>query len=193
MKQNELVWRTLVDTSLDGQRQWGSIADLAYAAGVPWATARFACQKLFEIGALTSYSGGGLSTVNPEKVLTIACAARNLTVDTVGWTTRDALEGLDVVWGGPMAAVHHLGGDNTVAHYSAGIAYLAGSHPPLPEGNEVRVLQMDARAKRRWEGYSSRAQTYVDLFATPGWAASEFRLALRERYFSGRDWDQAED
>lgn len=190
MKQNELVWRTLVDRSIMGQRRWDSIADLAYASGVPWATARFACQKLLDIGALTSYSGGGISTVSPEKVLTVACAARNLAADTVTWTSLGALDQSSVVWGGPDAAVHHLGGANTVAHFNARIAYISGPGTDLPKGKHVRVLRMDARAAREWDGFSSVAQTFVDLFATPGWQASEFRFALRDRYFAGRDWDQ---
>lgn len=190
MKQNELVWRTLVDRSASGQRQWESIADLAYASGVPWATARFACLKLFDIGALTSYSGGGLSTVSPEKVLTVACAARNLSSDTVAWTSLGALDGLSVVWGGPDAAVHHLGGINTVAHVDARIAYTSAHVAGLPTGKDVRLLRMDDRAVREWDGFSSLAQTFVDLFATPGWQASEFRHALRDRFFAGRDWDQ---
>lgn len=193
MKQNELVWRTLVDRSINGRRRWESIADLAYAAGVPWATARFACQKLFEIGALTSYAGGGLSTVNPEKVLTVACASRNLSADTVTWTSLSALDGLAVVWGGPDAAVHHLGGINNVAHVDARIAYISAPVTDLPKGEHVRVLHMDARAVREWDGFSSLAQTFVDLFATPGWQASEFRLALRDKFFAGRDWDQEAD
>jgi len=190
MKQNELVWRTLVDRSINGQRQWESIADLAYASGVPWATARFACQKLLDIGALTSYRGGGLSTVSPEKVLTVACAARNLPADTVAWTTMDALDSRSVVWGGPDAAIHHLGGMNTIAHIDARIAYVSTPLAGLPNGDEVRLLHMDDRAVREWDGFSSLAQTFVDLFATPGWQASEFRHALRDKFFAGRDWDQ---
>jgi hypothetical protein len=50
---------------------------------------------------------------------------------------------------------------------------------------------MDRRAEREWlSGYTSFAQTYVDLFATPGWQASEFRLALHDRFLRGRDWDR---
>jgi hypothetical protein len=61
-----------------------------------------------------------------------------------------------------------------------------------PEGDEVRVLTMDPRAVKTWQGFSSPAQTYADLFASPGWQASEFRLALREKFVSDRDWDQSE-
>lgn len=52
---------------------------------------------------------------------------------------------------------------------------------------------MDKRAMKTWDGYSSVAQTYADLFATPGWQASEFRTALRERFVPAREWNQAGD
>ncbi|MGA1829287.1 hypothetical protein [Microbacterium sp.] len=63
----------------------------------------------------------------------------------------------------------------------------------LPQSDEVRVLAMDKRAMKTWDGYSSVAQTYADLFATPGWQASEFRTALRERFVPAREWNQAGD
>lgn len=50
---------------------------------------------------------------------------------------------------------------------------------------------MDERAAKTWTGYSSVAQTYADLFATPGWQASEFRKALRDRFVRDREWEQA--
>lgn len=190
VKQNELVWRSLVDAALDGRRYWESIADLAFDSGVLWGTARLACQKLLDIGAVTSYSGGGLSTTSPEKVLTVACAARNLKADTVAWTTRDAIDTHSEMLGGPDAAIHHLGGENVVSDFSQQVVYVRDAPVDLPEGRDVRVLLLDARAGRVWEGFSSLAQTYVDLFATPGWQASEFRLALRDRFFGARDWDQ---
>jgi hypothetical protein len=63
----------------------------------------------------------------------------------------------------------------------------------LPADDEVRVLTMDKRATKTWDGYSSLAQTYADLFATPGWQASEFRMALRESFVHNREWDQEGD
>ncbi len=38
---------------------------------------------------------------------------------------------------------------------------------------KVTFLRADSRAARSWDAYTSFAQTYVDLFATPGWQASE--------------------
>ena len=63
----------------------------------------------------------------------------------------------------------------------------------LPAGKEVRVLSMDKRAAKTWNGFSSLAQTYADLFATPGWQASEFRKALRDSFLRDREWDQEGD
>ena len=50
---------------------------------------------------------------------------------------------------------------------------------------------MDAAAERSWTtGYTSLAQTYADLFAQPGWQASEFRRALWRKHFDVDDWSQ---
>lgn len=57
----------------------------------------------------------------------------------------------------------------------------------------MRILKLDSRASLDWDGYSSFTQTYTDLFATPGWQASEFRLALRDMFLSGRDGDQKDE
>lgn len=53
----------------------------------------------------------------------------------------------------------------------------------------VTLLLADPRAARTWGTHTSFAQTYTDLFATPGWQASEFRLALCDRFFSTADWN----
>ncbi|MCX6494513.1 MAG: hypothetical protein NTY82_01875 [Actinobacteria bacterium] len=197
MKSNELVWRTLVDNALFGNRRWGSVADVALKAGVVEATAHLATQKLSEIGAIDRIGRGGFSVVSPEKVLTLLCAWRNLRVDTVAMTTREAVRDVskDTVagfaLGGPDAAVQLLG-KNTVSDFSTTVVYASDAvlaSTILPVGDEVRVLRMDSRASLDWDGFSSFAQTYADLFATPGWQASEFRGALRERFLSDREWD----
>ena len=200
MKGNELVWRTLADHALDGVRRWDNLADLGFKAGVPVSTAHLATQRLVDIGAMSRYSSGGFSVVNPEKVLTLLCAWRNLRKDAIAHTTlegfHDVVERLTVPFarGGPDAAIHFLGGSNTVADFSQTLAYVKAPVDEVtwPEGNEVTVLPMDERAALDWDGYSSVAQTYADLFATPGWQASEFRLALHDEFLAVRDWDQPE-
>ena len=198
MKGNELVWRVLADRAIEGQRAWANVADLAFEAGVPSTTAYLALERLEGNGTVDRYRRGGLAVVSIDKVLTMICAWRNLAHDTVAWTTRDAISPfLDssrgpYALGGPVAARAHLSG-RTVADFRRHLVYL----PPtvdlngLPQGDEVRVLGMDKRAIATWAGYSSVAQTYADLFATPGWQASEFRIALRERFVPAREWDQA--
>lgn len=200
MKGNELVWRSLADRALEGQRTWQSVADLAFDAGVPNTTAYLALERLEGNGTIDRYSRGGLAVVSIDKLLTMLCAWRNLGRDTLAWTTRDAISPLlDSVkgayaLGGPDAANAHLNG-RAVADFREHIVYL----PPtvdvseLPSGEDVRVLGMDKRAAKTWEGYSSLAQTYADLFATPGWQASEFRKALRDRFIRSREWDQEGD
>lgn len=191
MKSNELVWRTLADAALAGERRWANLADLAFQSGVPVTTAHLATKKLSDIGAISRYGSGGFSVASPEKLLTLLCAWRNLENDTIAWTTMQGFlqvtkqRGKTFALGGPTAAIYHLGGDNKVADFSQTLAYVQRQDVEgisLPEGDEVRVLAMDKRAWKTWQGYSSLAQTYADLFASPGWQASEFRLALRAKH-----------
>jgi len=200
MKGNELVWRTLADHALQGERTWSNVGDLAYDAGVPSTTAYLALERLESNGSIDRYSRGGLAVVSIDKVLTMLCAWRNLKRDTLATTTRDAIGPLldtahgPYALGGPDAANALLKG-RAVADFREHIVYMPASADlsKLPEGDEVRVLSMDKRAMKTWNGYSSLAQTYADLFATPGWAASEFRMALRDSFIRDREWDQEGD
>lgn len=197
MKGNELVWRVLADRALEGQRTWQKVADLAYEAGVPSTTAYLALERLESNGTIDRYSRGGLAVVSIDKVLTMLCAWRNLERDTLAWTTRDGIGPLldsnkgPYALGGPDAANAILNG-RAVADFREHLVYLPASADltVLPAGKEVRVLSMDKRAAKTWNGYSSLAQTYADLFATPGWQASEFRKALRDSFVRDREWDQ---
>lgn len=206
VKGNELVWRSLADSALTGKRTWSNVGDLAYDAGVPTTTAYLALERLESNGTVDRYRQGGFSVVSIEKLLTMLCAWRNLDRDTLVRTTREAIEPfLDsargpYALGGPDAANALLGG-HAVSSFREHIVYMPGAGQvraelvqltSQPEGN-VRVLAMDKRAMKVWEGYSSLAQTYADLFATPGWQASEFRSALRERFVRAREWDQEGD
>lgn len=193
MKSNELVWRTLADAALKGSRRWANLADLAFQSGVPVTTAHLATKKLSDIGAISRYGGGGFSVVSPDKLLTLLSGWRNLENDTIATTTMEAFDRitrkhkLTFAFGGPTAAVHHLGGQNKVSDFSKTLAYVepkAVEEIEWPEGDELRVLGMDSRAAKTWEGFSSLAQTYADLFASPGWQASEFRLALGDQFAS---------
>lgn len=198
MKSNELVWRTLLDGAIQGKKQWPGLAEVAFMSSVPVSTTHLATKKLSEIGAIRSLRGGGISVVNPDKIATVLCAWRNLQKDSIAWTTRDALDkaaasGFHHALGGPDAAIHWLGGENKVADFSKSLAYANRSDAEglrWPEGDEVLILEMDARAELDWDGYSTIAQTYADLFATPGWQASEFRLALRNRFMADDNWEQ---
>jgi hypothetical protein len=200
MKGNELVWRALADRALQGERSWSNVADLAFEAGVPLTTAYLALERLESNGAIERYSRGGLAVVSIDKVLTMLCAWRNLGRDTLALTTLDGIRPwLDAgrspyALGGPDAAKALLGG-RAVADFNEHLMYLPSSPEllTLPSGNEVRVLTMDERAAKTWDGYSSLAQTYADLFSTPGWQASEFRAALRDSFIREREWDQAGD
>lgn len=199
MKKNEIVWRTIADHALVRERRrWESIADLAFESGVHEQTTYLAVRKLREIGAVTMFGRSGISVTSPDKVVTVLSAWRNITADTVTRTTFEAIgalagEGVKVFAGGFDAAVHHLGGVNTVADYSAAAAYvgeadLAGRL--FPEGDDIAIVRTDERATQTWLGVASVAQTIADLFATPGWQSAEFRYAMLDRYVPRRDWDQ---
>jgi hypothetical protein len=206
MKGNELVWRSLADHALKGERTWSNVGDLAYDAGVPPTTAYLALGRLEGNGTIDRYRPGGFSVVSIEKLLTMLCAWRNLDRDTVIRTTREAIEPFlnsargPYALGGPDAANVLLGG-HAVSSFREHIIYLPGTGEvraelaqltPEPEG-DVRVLALDRRAMKVWDGYSTLAQTYADLFATPGWQASEFRSALREKFVRTREWDEEGD
>lgn len=206
MKGNELVWRSLADRALKGERTWSNVGDLAYDAGVPTTTAYLALERLESNGTVDRYRPGGFSVVSIEKLLTMLCAWRNLDRDTIIRTTRESIQPFlnsargPYALGGPDAANVLLGG-HAVSSFHEHIVYLPGAGElraeimqlrQEPEG-DVRVLAMDKRAMKVWDGYSSLAQTYADLFATPGWQASEFRNALRDRFVRAREWDQEGD
>ncbi|MDY7555286.1 hypothetical protein [Cryobacterium sp. 10C3] len=94
---------------------------------------------------------------------------------------------------GSSAAVHHLGGRNTVADLGRRIVYTARalSQADFPVGDEVIILSEDPLAARTWKsGYASLAQTYADLWASPGWQAAEFTRALKAKLFADADWEQ---
>src|SRR5680860_1681577 len=68
MRDIDAVWRTLADQALAGRRDWQNAADLAHEAGVGEKLNYKALAKPVSIGAVTRYSGGGFSAVDPEPV-----------------------------------------------------------------------------------------------------------------------------
>lgn len=202
MKGNELVWRTLADAALFGRREWASLADLGHAAGTPTTTAALALRKLLEIGAVEKRRGGGILAVNPEKIVLVLAAWRNLAHDTITRTTMVGIEPWlntdrgPYALGGSNAAITYVSGvsgRNTVASHPTRLVYLSADTDvaDIPDGDEVIVLRMDKRAEFDWHsGVTSRAQTYADLFALPGWQAEEFRRALHRVLFPSADWEQ---
>lgn len=217
MKNTELVWRELVDAAVTrGERLWDNLEDLAFRSGVAVSTAAYALRRPVEIGAVQRHHSG-FTVVNPGKALTLLCAARSVAADALAVMTlgptqivnmRDSPMGRGLIEGGASAAVALLGGVNTVSDYSEHLIYLRtedavhevregldGARPAHHDGVErdrvkVTFLRADKRAARVWRRHTSFAQTYADLFATPGWQASEFRLALDDKFLGKRDWDQ---
>jgi hypothetical protein len=199
MKNVEIVWRTLADAALEGQRDWNSIGDIADASSVAPSTTHQALGRLVDIGAARPNPRRGYTVVSPEKLLEAFAAHRNLRADTLVSTTLSAAQEffddveVDYALSGSTAAVHYLGGRNTVSDLGRRIVYTtrALSQVDFPEGDEVIILTEDPLAARTWtSGYASLAQTYADLWASPGWQAAEFTRALKAKLFVEVDWEQ---
>lgn len=199
MKNVEIVWRTLADAALDGQRNWNSIGDIADAASVAPSTTHQALGRLVDIGAVRPNSRRGYTVVSPEKLLEAFAAHRNLRADTMVSTTLPAAQAflddaqVDYALSGSTAAVLYLGGHNTVSDLGRRVVYTTRSlsQDDFPEGDEVIILAEDPLAARTWKsGYASLAQTYADLWASPGWQAAEFTRALKAKLFAEADWEQ---
>ena len=100
---------------------------------------------------------------------------------------------VDYAVSGSAAAVHYLGGRNTVADLGRRIVYTTRRLPrsDYPAGDEVIILAEDPLAAGTWKsGYASLAQTYADLWASPGWQAAEFTRALKAKLVAEADWEQ---
>lgn len=199
MKNVEIVWRTLADAALNGQRDWKSIGDIADASSVAPSTTHQALGRLIDIGAVRANSRRGYTVVSPEKLLEAFAAHRNLRADTIVSTTFPAAQELlnddevDYALSGSSAAVHYLGGRNTVPDLGRRIVYTTRrlTQADFPEGDEVIILTEDPVAARTWKsGFASLAQTYADLWASPGWQAAEFTRALKSKLFAEADWEQ---
>lgn len=198
MRATDAVWRTLADAALSGRREWKNTGDLAWEAGTGEKLAYKAMLRPAEIGAVTRHPGGGFSVTDPERVVMLLAAARSL--GDARRTTFAAVQSLlagapEYAIGGTRAAAHHLGGRNVIADHGPAIAYVAAglSLVALPPGGEALVFEADRHALAAWrDGFTSPAQTYADLFAQPGWQASEFRRALWRAWFSVDDWARAE-
>lgn len=199
MKKVEIVWRTLADAALEGRRDWKNIGDIADAASVAPSTTHQALGRLVDIGAVRPNSRRGYTVVSPEKLLESFAAHRNLRADTMVSTTLPAaqsfLDDVEVAYAlsGSSAAVYYLGGRNTVADLGRRIVYATRplSQADFPEGDEVIILAEDPVAAQTWKsGYASLAQTYADLWASPGWQAAEFTRALKTKLFSAANWEQ---
>ena len=201
MKTNELVWRTLADAALAGRREWPDLSTLAAAVDAPVSSTHQALGRLVDIGAVQTRRRGGIVVVSPDRVLLTFAANRSLIRDTIAMTTLNAAQSLTnehpsaVAFGGTDAAVHWLGGVNTIADKGVRLIYAdTDVAQGLAAGDEVRVVSRDRVAARAWrDGFSSVAQTYADLFAMPGWQASEFRVTLHSRLFDRADWEQPEE
>jgi hypothetical protein len=200
MKNVEIVWRTLADAALEGQRDWASIGDIADAASVAPSTTHQALGRLVDIGAIRANPRRGYTVVSPEKLLEAFAAHRNLRADIMVSTTLNAAQELldntkvDYALSGSTAAVHYIGGRNTIADLGRRIVYTPHrlSQNDFPVADEVIILTEDPLAARTWRsGYASLTQTYADLWASPGWQAAEFTRSLKTKLFTDADGERS--
>lgn len=135
MKSVDIVRRALADSALQGQRNWTSLGDLAHVSNCSLGTAFAATRPLIEIGAVAKYQGGGLTVLDPERVVTHVAAHRSLRKDTLGSLPlgegRAVMKDLSqYALGGTDAAAHHLGGKYTVADHGRRILYVIPDELP---------------------------------------------------------------
>lgn len=202
MKQKDIVWRTLADAALAHKRNWNSIREISEASRTSPDTTYLALGRLIDIGAIRANASSGFAVVSVSKLVEAFAASRNLKADTIVSTTLDAAqevlrdEGFPYVLGGTNAAVHYLGGNNTVSDLGRRIIYTPVQDvlSNLPAGDEATFLVQDELAVTQWrDGYSSIAQTLADLWASPGWQSAEFLQALKKKMFTETDWEQPND
>lgn len=193
----EVVWRTLADEALDGRRSWPTTRALAVHAQVGEPAAVHALRRLVAVGVVQRHAPSGFAVVDPERLLVSLAVRHHLSPRRV--VSRDAARELvesdgRCVLGGSWAAVHHLGGVNTVASHADWVVYVPdGVGVDVPDGGVGAGL---FTADPRWlagssDGFVSRAVAFTDLFNIPGWQASEFRRALWRVWFEDLYWDAA--
>ena len=126
-------------------------------------------------------------------------AHHNLPAATMVFTTLLAAQSfLDVVevayaLSGSSAAVHYLGGRNIVAGIGRRLVCTTRtlSQADFSAGDEVIILAKDPLAAFTWKsGHTSLAQTYAELWASPGCQAAEFTRALEAKLFAVANWEQ---
>lgn len=197
MKKNEIVWRTLADAAIRGQRHWSGLNELVSRSEVTKPTVYQALSRLVDLGVVRQ-ERRGFTVTQAAKLLDLIAAHRNLSRDVLARTTLEAAQALierhpgKFVLGGPTAAIHHLGGRNTVATPGTRILYTkANDLGDLPPGEDALIVRIDQTAMDQWrDGFASPTQTYADLWNLPGWQASEFATALRRALVPDHEWDQ---
>ena len=181
----EVVWRHLLVSARNGQRQWSSVTALADDLGLATSTTHRLLAHPIEIGAVEVSSIDGLVVLDPARLLILLAAHRHVQRDLVlrSWVAlptagvEAAATSQKVILGGFGAVVAHLG-MNRIADYSRVLFY---GDPKLPpdivcpegEGTEVWVVEQDAWMSR-YGRVTPLVQAYADLFSMPGWQAARF-------------------
>jgi hypothetical protein len=175
----ERVWRHLIVSASVGRREWLTLTD--------------ALARPVEIGAVGTWSAGGVMVLDPERLTVLWAGRRRLLRDVkhrfrvaaLAPEVELALAAEPIVLGGFGAVVAALGA-NTIADYETVLVYgeLAGLEDAPDGPTEVIVLDPDPLLAR-YGRTTPLAQAWVDLFCLPGWQAARFVHETRSKVIGG--------
>ncbi|MGH9279775.1 MAG: helix-turn-helix domain-containing protein [Acidimicrobiales bacterium] len=189
----EQVWRHLIVGALEeNRRRWDSVTALAEELGLGISTVHRALAHPTEIGAVVLRPIGGVRVLDPGRLLIAWAGRRRLSGDVVrrfrvcaaAPEVEQDMHGADAVLGGFGAVVARLGG-NTIADYESVLVYgepgLRAAIAPDEDGRTVVTVLEPDPLLARYGPTTPLAQSWVDLFNTPGWQAARFVHTLLPR------------
>jgi hypothetical protein len=189
----ERVWRHLIVSASVGRREWLTLTELAAEVDAAVSSVHDALARPVEIGAVGTWSAGGVMVLDPERLTVLWAGRRRLLRDVkhrfrvaaLAPEVELALAAEPIVLGGFGAVVAALGA-NTIADYETVLVYgeLAGLEDAPDGPTEVIVLDPDPLLAR-YGRTTPLAQAWVDLFCLPGWQAARFVHETRSKVIGG--------
>lgn len=198
MLDNVVVLRALVDQALDGKSSWQNAAELADYAQVGAKNTYKALQHPTAIGAIRRHPRGGFDVTDTERLLMLFAARRTLKEAKIT-SFHKALSVLKdapvYAIGGSRAAAFHLTGSEPPTQHAMAILYVpegynlkslpTSTNTGVSGSHNALIITSKPRDFEAWRnGYTSKAQTFSDLFAQPGPQARAFQQALWNEWFN---------
>lgn len=189
MKKNEMIWREILDETIEQSglpagRQVFEQKNLAQKFGFSTSTVFAAIKPLRGIGAV-EVTGRNFKVINFEKIIMFWATHRNLQKDIIFQTHVDLpvfeIEGLvdnNTIFGAYTAARNLLG--EAVSDYDKVFVY--GGIPRFPKKFGVPNFFLLKKDKFMKGKITSVSQTFVDLWNLPDWFAKDYLDALREKF-----------